>query len=157
MKRETLVELGLDQETIKIIMAEHGKSVTTLKNELATKQNELDSLKTEHDSLKTEIETKSLQEKKEFAIRHSMKEAASFDDDLVMGLIDLDKITFENNELKGLDEQIEVFKKEKPFLFKQSGNEDKKTNQVTYNPLHGNDAKTSERSEAFGSISEKYK
>ncbi len=56
MNREFLKELGLEEEAVDKIMAEHGKTVNTTKDELTSAQSERDSLKEQLSERDTQLE-----------------------------------------------------------------------------------------------------
>lgn len=158
MKRETLVELGLDTDQVKAVMAEHGKSVTSLRKEVSARQDELEELKQAHNTLQQDLENKYASEQKDFAIRHTMKNTDAFDNDIVIGLLDKDQIQIKDNELVGLNEQLMSLKEDKPFLFKpeEEAPEAKPMPQIV---VGGNPVGQSSvvEKDAFSSVSDKYR
>lgn len=73
---------------------------------------EIETLKAEHEAEKTNAQRDTLLEK-------SLKDKV-VDLDVVKRLLDLDKLTIEGDEVKGLDEQIKELQTSKAFLFKKA-------------------------------------
>lgn len=150
MKREDLKAMGLTEEQIEKVMAENGKDIQAEKDNTATKQKEVDTLngqlKTANDDIKAfkdmnidEIKQKSAELEKKYEesqanlkkvrenalIEKNLSAINAHDIDVVKGLLKLDELVFKDNEVIGLDAQIETLKKEKAFLFKEeSGSTD---------------------------------
>ncbi|MGG5313836.1 hypothetical protein IGL24_002539 [Enterococcus sp. DIV2371] len=57
MKKEELINLGIDEETAKSVMALHGKTVTQLNAQVATAESERDSAKQELKDNQSELDT----------------------------------------------------------------------------------------------------
>lgn len=153
MKRETLSGFGLSKEQIDSVLGEYGKSVNDLKERLTTAEGERDQFKTQFDTQKTELETSFAEKQKDFAIQYAMKNSDALDSGLVMGLLDRDKISVDNGELSGLNEQLESIKQERSFLFQQETKLES-TPQIVVggNPNGGSFAEK----DAFSSITDKY-
>lgn len=155
MKREDLKAMGLTEEQIEKVMAENGKDIQAEKDNTATKQKEVDTLngqlKTANDDIKAfkdmnidEIKQKSAEWEQKYKdtqadlkkvrenalIDKSLSSINAHDVDVVKGLLKMDSLVFKDNEVIGLDAQIEALKKEKAFLFKEDGGsiEQKETN-----------------------------
>lgn len=57
MKKEDLIELGIDEEVAKSVMAMHGKTVTGLNTQISTVESERDQFKEQLESNQTELNT----------------------------------------------------------------------------------------------------
>lgn len=141
MKREFLEGLGLSNELIDQIMAEHGKTVsnyesklTAKSEELQTSQNTINELSekvkkfdgVDLDELKNgvkEWEKKYQTDLEALRLDSSIKLsviAQAHDADLVAGLIDKSKVKLDDKgKVSGLDDQLKTLKESKPFLFKE--------------------------------------
>ncbi|MGH1802035.1 phage scaffolding protein [Enterococcus avium] len=75
MKKEDLLELGIDEETAKSVMALHGKTVTSLNTQLSTVQSERDNANQQLEANQTEL--------------NSLKESAKGNEELTQQLADL--------------------------------------------------------------------
>lgn len=144
MKRDFLKSLGIeDKEVIDKILDENssdiGKAkgelqtykdkVTDLENEVTTlkpKAERVDALEQENNQLKTdktnltnELNTKVSEIKKTHAIENSVRDAKARNIKAVLAQLDMSKITYENEELKGLTEQLDALKtgEDTSFLF----------------------------------------
>ena len=138
MKREFLTkELGLSKEATEKIMAQYGESVNSLKkeNESLLKENEgLKMAMSESDEIKKragELEGKNselLQNVDELTSQLNMLKAdGKMSEKLssagaknlkaVSALIDKSKLSFEDGEVLGLDEQLKTIKDECSYLF----------------------------------------
>lgn len=130
MKREFLKGLGLEDNVIDKIMAENGADIEHTKansrsdyekldadhKALQSKYDELtkshETLKGDHDKLNKKIEGDRLD-------RHLEKLGAR-NTKAIKGLLDLDKIKYENDKYSGLDDQITALRKSDAYLFKDS-------------------------------------
>lgn len=76
-------------------------------------------LQTDKTNLTNELNTKVNQIQKTHAVESGIRDAKAKNVKAVMALLDMDKITYENNELKGLSEQLETLTKgdDTSFLF----------------------------------------
>lgn len=150
MKKEFLEGLGLDADTISKIQTEYGKLVTgiktdnenlkienaNLKGDIAVKdgvintQNnkitelekiDIDGIKSaEYERGKQEAAKEVTKLKLDTALEGALTKAGARNTKALRGLLDMDKIKFENDTLTGLDEQIEDIKKENDYLFESS-------------------------------------
>lgn len=130
MKREFLKGLGLEDSVIDKIMAENGADIEREKangrsdyeklesdyKALQTKFEELnkthETLKNEHDTLNSRIEGERLD-------RH-LEKLGVRNTKAIRGLLNLDKVKFENDKYTGLDDQITTLRKSDPYLFKDN-------------------------------------
>lgn len=147
MQREYLKGLGLEDEAINKVMAEHGKSIQAKESEVSSLQSERDSLKqqlTDRDNdiemlkksnntetLKQELEdlqtkyaadTEALEAKLkqqtfDAALSEQLLKADVRNDKAVKALLDVDSIKLSDNGLEGLEEQMMALKESDPYLF----------------------------------------
>lgn len=125
--KETIDKI-LDENSADIGRAKSGNDdlksqITQLQTQLNDKTNEFNTLKEstkDYDSLKetitqlttdktnlqNELNTKVTQIQKTHAIEGKIRDANGKNIKAIMALLDLDKITYENNELGGIDEQL---------------------------------------------------
>lgn len=87
-----------------------------------TLQNTITTLRTEKTNLENQLNTEVSKLQKAHAIEGSIRDAKAKNVKAVMALLDLDKITYENNELSGISEQLETLKsgEDTSFLFAES-------------------------------------
>ena len=131
MKRDFLTkELGLSKEMTDKIMAQYGESVNSLKSEneglkceieknteTLTRLHEVETQKAELEENLEKL-TKELSDSKiNGVLSLSLLSAGAKNLKAVSALIDKNKITFEDGEVRGLAEQIEVVKSECEYLF----------------------------------------
>lgn len=119
-------------ETHKNKVADLEKEIQTKDATIATLQTKADSvdglnqkisqLETDKTNLTNELNTKVSQIKKTHAIESGVRDAKAKSVKAVIAHLDMDKITFENDELKGLTEQLETLKsgEDTSFLFGDS-------------------------------------
>ena len=128
MRREFLKGLGLDDSVIDKIMAENGADIEREKNNhksdyekldtdyktLQSKYDELtknhETLKGDHDKLNAKIEGDRLDRHLEKLGVRSTK--------AIRGLLNLEKVKYENDKYSGLDDQITALRKSDAYLFK---------------------------------------
>ena len=115
MKRDFLKNLGLEDDIVDKIMEENGKDITDLKTKIANLQ---DDLKVKDEALKTaeyergKAEGSAEIEKFKFntALDNALKGAKVKDSKTISGLLDMEKIKLENEQIVGLDEQLKTLK-----------------------------------------------
>lgn len=147
MNREFLKKLGLEEEAINTIMAEHGKTVQSQKTAIAEKDTELTSLKEQLKQRDADIEElqkaatddelkekySSLQEKYEAdveklnnqlyksrlnsAIELELTKRNARNIKTVTPLLDTEIIKLTDDGIQGLSEQLDKIAKDNPFLF----------------------------------------
>lgn len=164
MKREDLKAMGLTDEQIEKVMAENGKDIQAEKDNTATKQKEVDTLNTQlstaNEQIKgfkdmniDEIKQKSAEWEQKYKdtqadlkkvrenalIDKSLSSINAHDIDVVKGLLKMDSLVFKDNEVIGLDAQIEALKKDKAFLFKE---EDENVDPQSTNPKFSTEKRT---------------
>lgn len=152
MKTDFLKELGLEQGTINKIMAENGKDINDLKNQVASLTTEKTNLESQMaeanktienfksinvDEIKskaTEWETKyneyvtnsqkELQKVKfDYALENALKTAKVKNNKTIMPLLDTSKIILnDDGTMMGLKEQLEAIKAENDYLFDDGKN-----------------------------------
>lgn len=112
------------------------EKVTNLENDIKTKDGEITDLKskvgdteklnekisqleTDKTNLTNELNTKVSTIQKTHAIENTIRDSKAKNVKAVMALLDMDKITYENNELSGISEQLETLKggEDTSFLF----------------------------------------
>lgn len=140
LKREMLINAGItDKEAIDEIMQAYGAGLeharTQVKNEL-TAENEtlkqqletqsqtdvkqaLEKLQQEYEQYKVESDSKLQQINKTNAIALALKDVKAHDSDVLMKLIDIDKIELGEDGRPKLDEVVNGLRESKPFLFEQ--------------------------------------
>lgn len=147
MKREFLEGLGLEKEVIDKIMAENGNDINkaksdydemksqlnTANNTIKERDKQIESLKNvDAEGLQSEITklqnenkeaTKKYQDElKDLKLTNAIKLAITgkvHDEDMAASLFDKSKLVLtDEGKVAGLDEQLEVIKKDKGFLFK---------------------------------------
>lgn len=157
MNREFLKALGLEDEVIDKIMAEHGKTLNDTKNKLDTvtterddlqgqlidRDEQLDALKdVDPDKLKQEIadlqqvnqttkddyEQKLHQQAFEHRLENTLKDAGVRNSKAVKALLDTDNIKLDGETLLGLDDQLKGLKESDPYLFEQEPQNEPKPN-----------------------------
>lgn len=144
MRRDFLKSLGIeDKDIIDKILDENSADIGRAKGELQTykdkvvdlegqlntlkpKAERVDTLeqenaqlKTDKTNLTTELNTKVSEIKKTHAIENGVRDAKARNVKAVLAQLDLTKITFENDTLTGLNEQLEALKtgEDTSFLF----------------------------------------
>lgn len=135
-----------------VVFAEHDKSITDIRTRLEAAEKERDELKQSFGSQKEELESQFTEKQKEFPIGYMLKNADLHDKDLVLGLLDKEKISIADGEVTGLNEQLESIKESKPFLFKEADQIDSPTITVSGNPK----AAPTPKKNAFTDITYKY-
>lgn len=139
MKREFLKELGIEDELIDKVMAEHGKTVETHKAATAEKSAALETanatikdlqdavkkfdgvdlaaLNQQITDLQTKYDTDIAAAKLGGALETALVSAKAKNNKAVKALLDMEKITLDGDTLKGLDEQIKALSESDPYLF----------------------------------------
>ena len=131
MKRDFLTkELGLSKEVTDKIMAQYGESVNSLKTEneslkgeieanagVLARMNELEIQRAELEESVGKLSEELKETKINGALSTSLVAAGAKNLKAVGALIDKSKITFEDGEVQGLSEQIDVIKNECEYLF----------------------------------------
>lgn len=103
-------------ETYKTKVSDLEKDIKSKDTEITTLQNKvkdvdalnqkISQLETDKTNLTNELNTKVSQIQKDHAIESKIRDSKGKNVKAIKALLDMDKITFENNELAGLDEQL---------------------------------------------------
>lgn len=144
MNRDFLKGLGLEDDAINKIMAEHGKTVTavtserdSLKTQLeqtntqfealkestkgdADLQDKLKTLEAERDKAKTDAADQLTAAQKGFAIDLALRDAGARNPKSVRALLDEDKLDFKDGKLANLKDQLDPIQKDNDFLFQEA-------------------------------------
>lgn len=144
MKRDFLKNLGLEDDVVDKIMEENGKDITDLKTKIANLQDDLkvkegvietkntkiselekvdvEALKTaEYERGKAEGSAEIERFKFNTALDNALKGAKVKDSKTISGLLDMEKIKLENEQIVGLDEQLKTLKESHDYLFDNDG------------------------------------
>lgn len=145
MKREFLQELGLEKEAIDKIMAQNGMDINEAKKGVEAMEKELETAKETIKAFQKETGEKSIEElKKQLtelqgkydtdvqalqndlqqtklngALEAAMTKSGAKNTKALRGLLDMQKIQFQDGTLTGFDEQIEQIKAENDYLFNE--------------------------------------
>ena len=144
MKREFLKELGLTDEQIDKIMAENGGDIQREQEKLNEKVKELEivsgqlteankTIKSYKDMDIDKIKQSSAEweekynkamgdlktERESNLLDKFLSAVNTHDADVVKGLLKKEELVFKDDNVLGLDKQIETLKKDKPYLFKE--------------------------------------
>ena len=148
MKREFLKKLELEDEVIDKIMSEHGKSIESEKAKTTSIEEENKTLKEQITEANKEIKSykdmniediqKSVEEwkstakenekalqtlREDTALKDAIRELNTVDADGFMKFLDRESLTFKDDKIIGLDEQVANLKESKAYLF-NADNED---------------------------------
>ena len=152
MKREFLKELGITDEQIDKIMAENGGDIQREQDKLNEKVKELEivsgqlteankTIKSYKDMDIDKIKQSSAEweekynkamgdlktERESNLLDKLLLSVNTHDADVVKGLLKKEELVFKDDNVLGLDKQIETLKKDKPYLFKEDNTDgDKK-------------------------------
>ena len=138
---QIMAENGRDVEKVRTDLNAEKQKVTDLQNQLNTANgkiatletqagdttelnNKIAQLTTEKTNLENELNTKVSQMQKTYAIENGVRDAKARNLKAVIAQLDMEKITYENGELKGLTEQLETLKtgEDTSFLFGEVNN-----------------------------------
>ena len=144
MKREFLKELGITDEQIDKIMAENGGDIQREQEKLNEKLKELEivsnqlteankTIKSYKDMDIDKIKQSSAEweekynkamadlktERESNLLDKLLSAVNTHDADVVKGLLKKEELVFKDDNVLGLDKQIETLKKDKPYLFKE--------------------------------------
>ena len=133
---QIMAENGRDVEKVRTDLNAARQQVTELQGQLTTKNGEIADLQkkvgdtdalnqqiaqltTDKTNLTNELNTKVSQIQKTHAIETGVRDAKARNIKAVLAQLDMEKITYENGELKGLSEQLEALKtgEDTSFLF----------------------------------------
>lgn len=130
MKREFLKGLGLEDNVIDKIMAENGADIERekansktdydkLEADLKALQAKYDELNKTHETLKGDHDKLNAKVEGERLDRH-LEKLGVRNTKAIRGLLDLEKVKYENDKYSGLDDQITALRKSDAYLFKDS-------------------------------------
>lgn len=119
-KTQIKSEMQAENDTLKEQLQAQTDKVAELVNE--NNQNAdikatLERLQTEYSNFKADSEAKITQINRNNAIALALKDVKAHDSDLLMKLIDVEKVTFDDNGKPNLTDTINSLKESKPFLF----------------------------------------
>lgn len=140
MKREELKAMGLTEDQVNTIMKLNGQDIEAAKTEAATEKARADGLQSQLDGLTSELtaarneagnfkdlkakldaaDAKVKAYKRNDAILTALAAYKPKDAKMLLKLLDMDKIVFENDDttiVSGLDEQVKPMKESSVFLF----------------------------------------
>lgn len=115
-------ELTAENETLKQQLETQSKTLEDLKKsseDNATVKQTLEKLQQEYEQYKVESDSKLQQINKTNAIALALKDVKAHDSDVLMKLIDIDKIELGEDGKPKLDEVVNGLRESKPFLFEQ--------------------------------------
>lgn len=180
MKREFLINLDIDQESIEKIMAEHGKTVQSLNDKIAEKETTIVDLNaknlayeetvkelqagTEDDDIgekyknlqdkyqedKGLLEQQLQKTKMESAINLELVKRSAYNNKTVLPLIDMELVEITDDGIKGLSEQLDAIQEKNSYLFKQEESQVASNMSVDKNPNRQRIAKKDALREALG-------
>lgn len=133
---QIMAENGRDVEKVRTDLTNEKQKVTDLQNQLNTANGkiatletqagdttalnqQIEQLKTDKTNLENELNTKVTEIKKTYAIENGVRDAKARNIKAVIAQLDMGKITYENDALGGLAEQLEALKngEDTSFLF----------------------------------------
>ncbi|AME09670.1 scaffolding protein [Gemella sp. oral taxon 928] len=121
-KNQIKSELGAEKETLKDrLKAQDGKLEELTKSaELnAETKKAFEDLQAEYSQYKVESENNLAKINKTNAIALALKDVKAYDSDVLMKLIDIDKVELGEDGKPKLDDMVNSLKESKPFLFEQ--------------------------------------
>ena len=152
-KAEKFTTIDTENKNLKEQIAERDKDLKELKKiDVKEMQNKIDELENKNKSMKEESDKQLLETKKNLLIENSLISSKAKNLKAIKGLLDIEKITVENDSIKGLDEQINALKQSDSYLF----NVEQQTKTVDLGGEHKETAK-SEPTTLTGALYEKYK
>ena len=114
-------------------------------------QNKISELENKNKTQKEEYDKQLLETKKGLLIENSLISSKAKNLKAIKGLLDMDKITLEDGNIKGLDEQIKSLQESDSYLF----NLEKQTKTVDLSGEHKEPTKK-EPSTLLGALHDKY-
>ena len=152
-KAEKYETVEAENKNLKEQITERDKDLKELKKiDVKEMQNKIDELENKNKSMKEESDKQLLETKKNLLIENSLISSKAKNLKAIKGLLDMEKITVENDSIKGLDEQINALKQSDSYLF----NVEQQTKTVDLGGEHKETAK-SEPTTLTGALYEKYK
>jgi hypothetical protein len=144
MKREFLTDLGLETEQVNKIMAEHGKTVNSLKDEADKAKEDADELKgqlsdrskraegnedlqeqikklqDENKKVKDDYEQKLTEKTFDYSLDKALADAKAKNPKAVKALLNKEAIKLDGDKLLGLEEQLKSIQESDGYLFGES-------------------------------------
>lgn len=152
-KAEKFTTIEAENKNLKEQIAERDKDLKELKKvDVSEMQNKINELENKNKTQKEESDKQLLETKKNLLIENSLISSKAKNLKAIKGLLDMDKITVENDGIKGLDEQINALKQSDSYLF----NIETQTKTVDLGGEHKSATK-SEPTTLTGALYEKYK
>ena len=149
---EKITTLQTENDSLKKQIEERDKDLKELKKIDATEmQNKIDELENKNKTQKEEYDKQLLETKKGLLIENSLISSKAKNLKAIKGLLDMDKITLEDGNIKGLDEQIKSLQESDSYLF----NLEKQTKTVDLSGEHKEPTKK-EPSSLIEALHEKY-
>lgn len=142
LTREYLTELGIDDNFIGSIMAEHGKSIQAEKQKTEVEKTRADNAsglletankklegydpewKTKMENAEKEAADKLNKVQFDFALSNALKDSGARNTKAVKALLKTDDLKLSDGKIIGFDEQIADIKKENDFLFADQKDDD---------------------------------
>lgn len=155
MNRETLRTLGLTEEQIDAVMADHGRGIQAVQTRLTTAENRVTDLESELDEAKNSDEIKTLTDRAETAEAKAIELQGTIDQTTKATLVDkalteagakdLDYAKFklgevelqEDGSIKDLDNLIKDLKEQLPNQFEVADSNEPESDAENKNPLDG--------------------
>lgn len=117
-KAERYETIEAENKNLKEQITERDKDLKELKKiDVKEMQNKIDELENKNKSMKEESDKQLLETKKNLLIENSLISSKAKNLKAIKGLLDMDKISIENDSIKGLDEQIKSLKESDSYLF----------------------------------------
>lgn len=121
-KQQVKLEYTAENETLKQQLETQSKTLEDLKKSSEANSDvkqALEKLQQEYEQYKVESDSKLAQINKTNAIALALKDVKAHDSDVLMKLIDVDKVELGEDGKPKLDEVVSSLKESKPFLFEQ--------------------------------------
>ena len=121
-KQQVKLEYTAENETLKQQLETQSKTLEDLKKSSEANSDvkqALEKLQQEYEQYKVESDSKLAQINKTNAIALALKDVKAHDSDVLMKLIDIDKIELGEDGRPKLDEVVNGLRESKPFLFEQ--------------------------------------
>lgn len=112
--------LESENESLKSQLKEHESQLQSLKESQGDNKalkDQIEALQKANEDKKAEYEASLQNKDKTYAVSLALEKARARNQKAFNGLIDYDKITWEDGTVKGVDEQIEALKASDPYLF----------------------------------------
>ena len=150
---ERVKTLETENDNLKKQISERDKDLKELKKvDVSEMQNKIDELENKNKTQKEEYDKQLIETRKGLLIENALISSKAKNLKAIKGLLDMDKITLENDSINGLDEQIKSLKESDSYLF----NIEQPTKTVDLGGEHKSATK-SEPTTLTGALYEKYK